>query len=82
MVLGDKYREPDGVPTVRIMGQLNGAGEIIYRELEPGVRNPEGVCGWLGKSRRDIKSPGRHLTNREVYNYLKDFRIVESHKLG
>ena len=34
-ILGDKYREPEGVPIVRIMGQLSGIEKAIYRELEP-----------------------------------------------
>ena len=71
-VLSGKYREQDGVPIVRTTGKLGGIEEVIYRELEPGVRNPEGVWGWLGKQMGDLKTMGRHLTNREVYNYFEE----------
>ena len=47
MIFKAKYREQEGVPIVRIMCQLSAIGTAIYRELEPGVRNPEGVWGWL-----------------------------------
>ena len=67
-VLRGKYREPAGVPIVRIAGKLGGIEKVIYRELEPWVRNPEGVWGWIGKKRSDLKTSGRHLANREVYN--------------
>ena len=57
-------------------------GGIIYRELELGVRNPEGVWDWLGKKRGGLKSMGRHLTNREVYSYFKECIVVKSHMIG
>ena len=77
-----KYREPEGAPIVRIMGRLGAVGKAVYRESEPGVRNPAGVWGRLGKKRHDMESLGRHLTNREIYNYFKGRRIVNSHKLA
>ena len=55
-VLGGKFRKPGGVPTGRIAGQLGGIGEVIYRELGTGVRNPEGVWGWVGKKRIGLKA--------------------------
>ena len=67
----DKFREPDGVPIVRIMAQLGGIVKVIYRELEPWVRNPEGVWGWIRKKRARLKAMGGDLTNRAVYNYSK-----------
>ena len=57
-VLGGKYREPDGVPIVRIIMQLGDIAEVIYRELELGVRNPEGVWDWIGKKRRELRTLG------------------------
>ena len=48
------------------------------------MRNPEGVWGWLVKKRRDLKSSGRYLTNREMLNYFKATTITtiaNSHKL-
>ena len=64
------------------MGQLSGIGEVICRELEPGVRNPEGDWGWIGKKRRELKSLGRNLANREVRNYFKECSLVKSPKLS
>ena len=61
-------------------GGLSGIWKVIYRELEPGVRNPEGVWGWVWG--RDLETMGRHLTNRDGYNYFKECSIVKSHKLG
>ena len=68
-------------PIVRIVGKLCGLGKVIYRELELWARNPEGVWDWLGKRRGDLKTMGRHLTNREIYNYFKDCIIVRTNKL-
>ena len=44
-------------------------------------RNPEGVWGWVAKKMGDVKSMGRHLANREVYNYINYCSVVKSHKL-
>ena len=79
---GGRYREPGGAPIVRIMKQLGGTGGVITRELEVGVRNPEGACDWVGKKRRDLKSTGRLLTSRDMYIYFKDGTIVKSRKLS
>ena len=49
MIFRDKYHGREGPPIFRIMGQLLAVGKVIYHELEPGVRNPEGAWGWLGK---------------------------------
>ena len=58
-ILMGKYREPLGEPTVRIAKQLGEAKGVITRDLEVGVRNPEGGWDWLGRKRRDLKSLGR-----------------------
>ena len=65
--LRTKYREPEGAPVDRIMKQLGDIAEVIYRELEVGVRNPEGACDWLGKKRRALRTSGMFLTDREMY---------------
>ena len=46
------------------------------------VRNPEVACDCIGKKRRDLKSHGRLLTNREMYIYFKDCIIAKSSKLS
>ena len=79
--LRGKYREPEGAPIVRIAKQLIETKRVIQRELELWVRNPEGVCDWLGRERGDIKSTVRLLTNREMYIYFKDCSLVKSRKL-
>ena len=33
------------------------------------------------RTRSDLRTTGRHLTNREIYNYCKDCSIAKSHKL-
>ena len=82
MVLGWKYRDADGVPIVRPAKQLGEMGKVIYRELEKGVRRPEGARGWSVGGRRGIKAPGRFLTNRELYNCPDDCSLVKSYKVG
>ena len=64
------------------MGQLGTIDKVIYHELEQGVRNPEGVWGWLRKERNDLNSSGRRVTNRAIYNYFEYFSIAKSHKLA
>ena len=64
------------------MGQLGGIGKVIYHELGPRVRNPEGVWDWIGGKRRALKAMCRHLANREVYNYFKVCSIVKSRILS
>ena len=44
------------------------------------MRNPEGFGDLLRKKRNDRKELGLRLTNREIYNYFKDCRIVKYHK--
>ena len=44
------------------------------------MRNPEGVWGWLGQERRELKIPGMFLTNREVFDYFRDADIAKTHK--
>ena len=46
-----KYQGTEGGPIVRIVWEFRGIGEVIYRGLESGVRNPEGVWGWLGEKK-------------------------------
>ena len=79
-ILKSKYQGPVGAPIARIMKQLSEIEGIIFRESGVVVRNPEGVWGWVVKKRRDRKSLGRYLTNREMSNYLKETRIAKSHK--
>ena len=62
-----KYRAQEGAPIVRSAKQLGDIWKVIYRELELGARNPEGVWDWIGKKRRDIRTPARFLDNREMY---------------
>ena len=81
-VLSGRYRGAEGTHIVRIAEQLSEMERLIHRASELGVRNPEGVCGWLGKKRRGIKANGRSLANREMYIYFKDCSIVKSHKLS
>ena len=49
MIFKAEYKEQEGVPIVRTMCQLAAIEEAIYQGLEPGVRNPEGFLGRLGK---------------------------------
>ena len=81
-ILRGGYREPEGSPIIRIAKQLSGDGGVITRELELWVRNPEGVCDWLGRRRRDLKALGRLLTSREMYIYFKDCIVAISRKLS
>ena len=62
--------------------EIGRKGEVIYRELELGVRYPEGVWGWLWEKRRGLKALCRFLTNRGMYFHFKDCIIVKSHKSG
>ena len=61
----------------RIAKQLNDLETTIYRELWVGVRNPEGVWGWLGQTRRELKILGRFLTNREASDYFREADIAK-----
>ena len=45
------------------------------------MRTPEGVWDWTGKKRGELKSSGRYLTNREMFDYFRDSNIVKTHKL-
>ena len=47
------YQEKEGVAIVRIMSQLGAIDRVSYIELEQGIRNPEGIWGWLVKKRND-----------------------------
>ena len=42
-----KYQEHDGVPIIRRARQLGEMEKAITRELELGVRNPEGSWDWV-----------------------------------
>ena len=63
--------EPDGQPISRIAKQLNMPDTVIGEELGIGVRTPEGVWGWLGRKRSELRSLGRILTNREMFGYFR-----------
>ena len=80
-ILKSEYQEPDGAPIVRPARQLGEMGKAVTRELEAGVRNPEGVWGWLGKKRRGLRSLGINLASREMYFYFKDCTVAKSHTL-
>ena len=76
-----KYRAQEGAPIVRSAKQLGDIWKVIYRELELGARNPEGVWDWIGKKRRYHKSLGRLITNRAMYIYIKECIVAKSRKL-
>jgi len=80
--LKDRHYEPAGQPITRLTGQLNDLNNAIWKELGLGVRTPEGVCHWLGRKRRELKSSSRNLTNREMCDYFRGSNIVKSHKLN
>ena len=42
-----KYQEQEGLPIIRISGQLSSIGKVGNRELEQGARNPACVWGWI-----------------------------------
>ena len=48
-----KYQEQEGVPIVRIMGQLCSIDRAICNELGQGVRNPECIWRRLVKKRNE-----------------------------
>ena len=58
------------------MAQLEDINQVIYRELDEGVQDPEGVWDWLSKKRGDLQSLGRGLANREIYDYFTKCKIV------
>ena len=68
--------EPAGQPITRITNQLGNLNDVIWKELGLGVRTPGGVWGWLGRKRRELKSLGRILTNREMFDYFRGSNIV------
>ena len=76
-----KYQEQEGVPIVRIMGQLSSIDSVIYNDLEQGARNPEGIWGLLVQGKRP-QIGGRNLNNREIYSYIEDCIIVKNHRLA
>ena len=80
MITKSKYQEQEGVPIVRIMGQLSSIDRAIYNELGRGVRNPEGNWGWLATKRNDLEALCGNLTNREIYSYIEGCIIVKNHK--
>ena len=80
--LNVKRREPSGQPITRITTQLNVLNTIIWKELEKGVRTPEGAWGWIGRKRRELEDLGRELANREVFDYFRGAAIVRNHTLS
>ena len=79
-ILKAEYQEPEGAPIVRLTKQLGGVEKAITRELEVGVRNPEGGWDWIGKKRRGLKSRCSNLASREMCMYFKDCSISKSRK--
>ena len=65
--LKSKRYEPSGQPIARIANQLGDLNKVIWRELGIGIRTPEGAWDWIGRKRRELKSLGSELTNREVF---------------
>ena len=51
--LRSRHYEPAGQPITRITNQLRDLNGIIRKELGLGVRTPDGVWDWLGRTRRE-----------------------------
>ena len=66
-----KRHEPSGKPCAGITNQLKELVVVIWKELEAGVRTPEGVWDWIGRGRRELDGLGRELANRGVLIILE-----------
>ena len=55
IILKARHYEPAGQPITRIANQLNNLNDVIWKELGPAVRTPEGFWDWLGRKRRAAK---------------------------
>ena len=77
-----RHYEPAGKPITRITNQLGNLNGAIWKELGLGIRTPEGVWGWLGGKRRELKSSGRISTNREMFGYFRGSNIAINRKLN
>ena len=61
-------------------GAIKRNRECNIPRVRDRARNPKGVWGCLGGKRNDKRTLGRHLSNRDIYMYFKDFSVVKSHK--
>ena len=75
-LLKGKFQDTPGEAIMRLMAQLENINQVIYKELEKGVQDPEGAWGWLSKKRDDLQSLGRGLADREIYDYFTKCKIV------
>ena len=60
-ILKDKFQERPGEAVTKLTAQLEDINQVIYRELDEGVQDPEGAWDWLSKKRGDLQSLGRGL---------------------
>ena len=80
-ILKAKHREPSGKPIARITNQLKELN-IIWKELENGVRAREGVWDWIGRKGSELKGLCRELASREVFDYFRGAALVKNHTLN
>ena len=60
--------EATGEPISRITAQPLNMNAVVRRELDMGLRNPEGLWGWLIRKRQELNEFGSAPTNREFRN--------------
>ena len=75
------YQEPAGPPIARIAKQLSEFETFIYRELGLGCELQKASGVGYGGKRRELKSSGRYLTNRETFDYYRGANIAKTHNL-
>ena len=75
-LLKEKFEETQAQGVIKLIAQLGEMNQVIYQELDEGIRDPEGAWGWLSKKRDDLQSLGRNLTNREMFDYFTKCEIA------
>merc|ERR1712114_140483 len=75
----EKFEETQAQGVIKLSAQLGEMNQVIYQELDEGIRDPEGSWGWLSKKRGDLQSLGRNLTNREMFGYFIKCKIVSGY---
>ena len=78
--LASSYKDAKGDVGARLMGQLRRPDYTVRKELNKGVRTPEGLWGWLLGKSGDLKEGELVLADCEFMKLFRESEITRNYR--
>ena len=79
--LKSKRCEPPGQPITKIANQSTDSNRVIWKELEIGIRTPEGVWDWIGGVEENWEVWVANWQPGGFFGYFRGAGIAKNHAI-